>query len=187
MNKLAEQYGYSGQVDADGWPADKRHPANAGFRSFGYSIPDNLKPSRVPVVIVCGPPASGKSTWVKRNAARGDTIIDLDESRVAVGGRAWDSDGEVLQRALAHRNELLHSLADKKSGRAFVIIGAPTINERVAWRRALGQVERVVVLDVPAETCIARLNRDPARAHARLELARAARRWHKLKTGTDYY
>lgn len=37
------------------------------------------------VIIVCGAPASGKTTYVKNNMTIGDLVIDLDAIRCAIG------------------------------------------------------------------------------------------------------
>jgi 5-methylcytosine-specific restriction enzyme A len=178
-----ERRGFDPTLDADGWPVDPQHPANRPriepSQRFGFSIPHGLKPSGIPCWLICGPPASGKSTWVAKHAKPGDAVISLDECKLAVGGRMWDTDVEVRLRALRYRDKLLRTLAQRRHGEAFVVVGAPTLAERNAWARALGVTEdHVVVLTTPAEVCIERLNRDPDRAHAAADLVIGVRRWH---------
>jgi hypothetical protein len=194
-----EQIGYSKDIGLDGWPIDANHPANRPSPKLQYSIPYGLRPSAIPVTLVCGPPAAGKSTWVKARAKCFDTVIDLDECKLAVGGKAWDGDKGIIKKALRHRDQLLHALHHKHAhrGRAYVIVGAPTMAERVAWMKALGiphtpSVEgsgvtpspsphgEVVVLNVPAETCIARLKADPERREVVQRQVLAVLEWHRL-------
>jgi 5-methylcytosine-specific restriction enzyme A len=183
--KFIEARGYSRDVNPDtGWPTDPQHPANLprhAFRRFGFGIPHNLRPAAIPVTLVCGPPAAGKTTWVNAHKRPGDTVISLDECKARVGGRMWDTDRRILRRALAFRDALLRSLATQAQGRAFVVVGAPTREERDAWCAALGiESDSVVVLDTPADVCIERLYADPARAHAAAELVNGVKRWHHL-------
>jgi len=182
--KFIESRGYDRAVGPDGWPLDPNHPANLPrdvFRRFGFSIPHNLRASAIPVFLVCGPPASGKTTWVNTRKAFGDTVISLDDCKIAVGGRAWDTDRRIFRRAMAYRDSMLRMLALKTQGRAFVVIGGPTQAERDAWCKALGvESDNVVVLDTPADECIRRLGADPARALARADLENGVKRWHFL-------
>lgn len=184
--KFIESRGYAKDVDPEtGWPKDTQHPANLprkAFRRFGFQIPHNLQPSAVPVILVCGPPAAGKTTWVNANKRPGDTVISLDECKVRVGGRMWDTDRSIWRRALAYRDTMLRALARQTRGRAFVVVGAPTHGEREAWCAALGiEDERsVIIMATDAETCIIRLRSDPARAHAVPDLINGVQRWHYL-------
>jgi predicted kinase len=181
--KFVEARGYTREIDPEtGWPKDERHPANLPrdiFRRWGYSIPHNIRKSNVPVTLVCGPPAAGKTTWVNAHKRPGDTVISLDECKARVGGRMWDTDRRILRRALAFRDAMLRSLAVQAKGRAYVVVGAPTEAERKAWCEALGvEPEHVVIMATSAEVCIERLQRDPERAHAAADLTNGVKRWH---------
>lgn len=155
-------------IGADGWPV--------GPKRFGYSIPDGVEPSSIPVTLVCGPPASGKSTWIKSVATEGDLVIDFDVYRKAVGGRKWDTDKSVIRRAFEMRDKDIHSLSGRKAGRCFLIVTAPTPEERLAWQRALGMVD-VKVIRTPAAECIARIDADPDRFEAADAQKRAVLDW----------
>jgi 5-methylcytosine-specific restriction protein A len=151
-------------------------------RHGALSVPEGARPSAIPVTLVCGPPASGKSAWVRAHAKPGDVVIDLDDCKVMVGGRRWDPDVKVRAQALRLRDRMLLELAERTAGRAFIIVGAPTADERQAWCQAFGiQPDDVVVLKLPAETCIARITADPQRAHAAEELIAAVYRWHQAQ------
>jgi 5-methylcytosine-specific restriction protein A len=183
--KFFEARGYARDVDPiTGWPTDSAHPANMPrdlFRRFGFGIPHNLRRSAIPVTLVCGPPAAGKSTWVKAHKHSGDTVISLDDCKLRVGGRKWDTDRKIRLRAVAYRDTMLRSLATATTGHAFVVVGAPTQAERKAWCQALGvEPANVIVIDTPADVCIARLQGDPDRALAALDLTNGVQRWHYL-------
>lgn len=156
-----------GAVDADGYRIAARQP---------YSIPDGVKPSGIPVVLVSGPPASGKSTYVNAHAKDGDTVIDFDECRKKVGGRKWDARKHIFTAAYKLRDALIHSLADKTSGTAYLIVTAPSQAERIAWTEALGDVTHVVIR-TPAGECIERIKADPDRAEAAESQIQAVHNW----------
>lgn len=143
----------------------------------GWSIPTGLRASAIPVVLVCGPPAAGKTRYVQERARPGDVVVDLDRSLEAVGGRAWERDAAKVKAAFQLRDEALRSLCGKASGTAWVIVMAPSRAERLAWCGALGARSSVVVLDVAAETCKARIEADPGRRHARDAMRAAVDRW----------
>ena len=89
------------------------------------------------VRLVCGPPASGKSTFVKQHAGPDDIVIDLDliagEYGLGRDRRAGD-----LERILLDRNRRLAALAFAQPTRiAWVIVAAPGHSQREWWREAL--------------------------------------------------
>src|SRR5262245_16942051 len=67
--KTAQELGYGAGVGVDGWPIIER-------RRFGFSIPNDVKVSGIPVHLVCGAPGSGKTTFVRERAKPGDIVID---------------------------------------------------------------------------------------------------------------
>jgi len=82
-------------------------------------------------VVVSGPPGSGKSTWVRARARRGDLVWDLDAVASVIGGPPL-SDARrsrlsplVLRAALAMREALLgvvEAARDLGDAYAFVIV-----------------------------------------------------------------
>lgn len=155
---------------SDGW----------GDRSqtrYGYTIPHGVNTSAIPVVLVCGPPASGKTTYIANHAQPGDMVIDFDAYLHRIGGQSWDTDKAKVKLAFALRNADIRSLEYRTSGTAWIIKGAPTAQEHEAWRQALGPKLTVVMLDVPATTCIARVEADTSRSHASEAMRRVIGEW----------
>jgi 5-methylcytosine-specific restriction endonuclease McrA len=77
------------------------------------SHPEWFKPSLIPLTIVCGPPASGKSSYVAARAQQGDLIIDLDVIASTIAGtdlHNWDRD-RYLNEALYRRNDIIGGLS----------------------------------------------------------------------------
>lgn len=181
LKKSEERLGYSDVIGPDGYPISQDHPFFAGPRKvWGYSIPHGLKPSGVPVTLVCGPPASGKSTYVADHAAPGDVVIDFDLIRKKVGGTKWDQDMSVRRRAFAYRDRILRTLKDRRSGHCWLIVTAPSCKERDAWCAALGNTI-VVVMDTPENVCIERIDADPERHASANGMKRAVREWFKAQ------
>lgn len=122
----------------------------------------SMEPFRVPTTLVCGPPGSGKTTYVSDRAERGDLIIDMDKLFVAISGQpVYDKPEALLPFALRARNAAEDRLTlDSEVRHAWVIKGAPekAQREEMAKRGA-----DVVVLAVPAEECLERIANDPER------------------------
>ena len=89
-----------------------------------FSVPHGLKPSAIPVFLVCGPPGSGKSTLIRAESRADDVVIDFDIYLKSVGGVKWDTDQAKVRQAFALRNAALHDLATRRSGRAWLIATA---------------------------------------------------------------
>lgn len=167
----------------DTWSRRKPAYDEAGFpvwddhtRRWGYSIPDNVKPSGIPVMLVSGPPAAGKSTYIEANAKPGDTVIDFDLICEAIGGRKWEARPEIISKAFKMRDGAIHSLHRKTQGTCYLIVTAPTDAERRAWKQALGNVT-LHLLRTPQDVCIARIKADPNRADAAERQIQAVKDW----------
>lgn len=59
-----EALGYEPGSDNKGRPVDTAHPWNRPNQRPAFSIPFRVEPSAIPVMLVCGPPGAGKTTWV---------------------------------------------------------------------------------------------------------------------------
>ncbi len=141
-------------------------------QAFGKIMwrPDWLKPSLVPLTIVCGPPASGKTTWISQHATAADLVIDLDVIASTMSGETlhgW-SPSRWLRPTIRRRNEMLGDLgrhADRWP-RAWFIVGEPRPEHRQWWRDHL-KPERIVVLETSADACLARVRADMDRPQDR--------------------
>ena len=146
---------------------DKHTLSQTGSVQGGWAArPKGLKPSRIPLTIVCGPAGSGKSTYVGKHAGPNDLAIDLDriKARIANGAEHLGVGGDLLKAALRSRNQTLRSLAtERQYERAWLIVGAPKSADRRWWNDKL-RPERIVVLEV-----------DPAECSQRIEASRTGR------------
>lgn len=161
--------------------------------------PEWLKPSALPLTILCGPPCSGKSTYVAEHAEARDTVIDLDTilQRLDPAYRHWSGalDPALFNRAIRVRNAMLGALAQGGPGRAFFIVSAPTHGERAWWYQHLGG--QLMLLEAPMDVLKARaMARGTPRARAGVDAwyAAARERWTpprlklaKVGIGADGY
>lgn len=128
------------------------------------------------VVLVCGPPAAGKSTWVAGQASDGDTVIDFDRLCRDLGSPdRFDHAKDVKDRAHALRAALERQVAGMESGTAWVIRSAADPAQRRSLADALRATETVVIT-TPAEQARARAAADDRPAWT----GRAIDRWWSL-------
>lgn len=135
----------------------------------GSGKPGWLEPSRIPLELVCGPIASGKSWWVRQHAGPRDLVVDMDAIASRIAGlpftHSWDR--RHLDDALRERNALLAALSrDDATSRwpmAWLIVSEPTASGREWWCDRL-EPRRVTVLETPPAICLERVRRDPDRA-----------------------
>jgi len=136
----------------------------SGQPKFASLFPKWLKPSAIPLTIVCGPPASGKSTYAAQHAGPADLVIDLDVIASQLSGEPLHSwDDRWLHPALLKRNDLLGSLSRPTTYRAaWFIVSEPTAARRDWWHRML-KPKAIIVLETPEAQCLANAAKDADR------------------------
>jgi 5-methylcytosine-specific restriction protein A len=141
-------------------------------QAFGRMMwhPDWLRPSTIPLTIVCGAPASGKSYHVDQHRGVHDLVIDLDV--IAAGMAAstlhdWDR-AMYLRPAIRQRNEMLGDIGRPTARwpRAWFIVNEPRAEHRQWWADRM-QPERIVVLETPPAVCMQRVRNDQLRNRER--------------------
>lgn len=125
------------------------------------------------VIIVTGPPGSGKTTYAKQHRQSGDIVIDVDHIAAAL----MLADGipkkydDVLSSAVFIRDRLIDAIANNQLtyGRAFIIT---TENARKIQDRTGGQI---ITIDPGIEETLRRIesdtDRDPDQRMRRRDLA----------------
>ncbi|MFM2059030.1 MAG: hypothetical protein RLY71_3415 [Pseudomonadota bacterium] len=142
-------------------------------------MPKWLPAPAVPVTVVCGPPGSGKSTYVREHAGPNDLVIDVDEIAAELTRKPlYHATREEVMGAIRVRNKRLADLADKNSGidRAWLVVTAGHPDQREFWREKLSAQVHVMTTSKPE--CIARINRDERRpAAAKVRQIDTVYRW----------
>ncbi|WP_143747208.1 AAA family ATPase [Marinibacterium profundimaris] len=160
--------------DSEKQKIERRRPASGR--------PEWMPRPAIPVTLVCGPAASGKSRYVALHAAPDDVVIDLDLIACRLAGHElrhdWDRI-EWLGPALRKRNRMLADLAKARPGReAWLISTAADAAEREFWKRKLGA--REVMLAEPTAVCLERAQRQGGRDMDRTR--RAIEQWWAVFT-----
>lgn len=129
--------------------------------------PSWLRTSLIPVTVVCGPPASGKSTYVDGRKGNSDLVIDLDAIASGLAKTSMHGWGvKWLGPAVRQRNDMISALSKpdaRKHARAWLIVGEPEADKRQWWVDTLGPSTDVVVVETPASQCEARIATNPER------------------------
>lgn len=111
-------------------------------------------------MLVCGPPAAGKTTWVAEHAQPGDRVVDLDEICRRHGSlSSHNHPAMVWERARRTRAAEETLVARMNSGTAWVIRTMPEPGRRDRHAAALDATE-VVVLAADAATAKTRAEHD---------------------------
>lgn len=111
------------------------------------------------VTIVCGPPCSGKTTYVQERANPADMVIDYDDIARQLGSpRTHNHDIKYHARVESIIRQACRAIG-KIEANAWVIRSLPSRDERDALARRLGA--EVVVIDAPDEVLLARAQQRP--------------------------
>lgn len=128
--------------------------------------PEWLPSPVVLVTVVCGPPGSGKSTYVRERAGSNELVLDTDVIAADMFKLPmYHSDMEQMMAAIRYRNKLLAGLAETDCGyvKAWLIVTAGTMAKREFWRKKYGEL---IVMDTPKRVCMERVRNDQRRPPA---------------------
>jgi hypothetical protein len=139
------------------------------------------------ITVIAGPPASGKSTWLRSEARPGDLVLDWDDILAALSGLPVYERPAVLTyyanmatTAVVTALRKAPLLGRPEPEAAWIIRGAPEPERRWRFaspRRVGGLGARIVVLTCPPEICHRRIDADPRRAGIRDEQHTAVDDW----------
>lgn len=110
------------------------------------------------VTVVCGPPCSGKSTWVREQMQRGDLVVDYDDIAQRLGSpRSHNHHPKFYKRVEATIARALDGIRRGRHERAWVI------RSNLARAQALADDlgARLVVIDEPDAVLIERAAKRP--------------------------
>lgn len=110
------------------------------------------------VTLVCGPPCSGKSTWVREHAKPGDLVVDFDEIAHKLGSPSRHDHPPRVRNKVRLIRAMQESTAARHPGDAWIIRTLPDGADRRAVAQRLNA--RTVVLAPPVEDGLARARAD---------------------------
>jgi len=116
------------------------------------------------VFIIWGPPASGKTTYVKEHKGKYDIVVDLDSIMAALCmTEGKDRTEDALPFALEVRELLFSLIAQRKYyfETAWIIAGLPEKKRREELAKRLRA--ELIHIDTPKEVCLARARADDER------------------------
>lgn len=103
--------------------------------------------------VVTGPPASGKSTWIRERAKSGDIVIDYDRLAVALTGEGADghdhSPAVKAVTAKARGAAIGEALTHADRADVYIIHSSPGAATLARYRRLNAEI---VIVDPPART-----------------------------------
>lgn len=156
-----------------------QRPRCSGVVSEGIcSVCGAERRSQTAVTVVCGPPGSGKTTYVQGQRRWGDLVVDFDALMSALsGGLPWyDGPAALLPFVLSARAAVVERLMQSSElQNAWVIAGLPDAREREQLAAQLGA--KVIVLAVPAAECLRRIQKDERRSAALSAWREIVHRW----------
>lgn len=119
----------------------------------------------IPVTIVCGPPGSGKTTYVEKHKSWGDLVIDVDALFVALsGGLGWyEHPVALLPFVMEARDAVIARLArTHEVSKAWILTAEGDMNKVRALAKRIGGAE-ILPIEVGAAECLRRISLDDRR------------------------
>lgn len=148
-------------------------------------IHEQMDKSDKQVHLVCGPPASGKSSFVKKNMRPGDLVLDVDLLWQALSRQPpYKKPRELLDPVLRTRDFLLDYIAETPDlGRVWVVAGAPEAEAREKLKQKLGAETTLLLCD--EETSRQRIRASDTRTDTQRHLDNLADWWERFEVSDE--
>lgn len=134
------------------------------------------------LTVVIGPPAAGKTTWVRERAGPRDIVIDYDVLAVALAGTGAHTHRhpQTLKQVAwaARRAALREALKHTATTNVYVVHTHPAPHDMAAYRR---EGATIVILDPGRDVVTRRCRTERTRGHLS-----AVGRWYAAKERGDF-
>ena len=142
------------------------------------------------VVIVCGPPGSGKTTWVSKRMRETDVVVDLDLLGTAITMKPPHRRPAALLSMLIRMRERLitDALQLHRSGKIYnvwIVTGAPKAIERERLQQRCGEDSQVIVFEISPNDCIKHIQDDESRGDIAVWKPLVRKWWDTYEPGGD--
>lgn len=134
--------------DAQGWPIWGDEPSDGWPNVWGAPLTERIP--NAGAIIVCGPPASGKTTWARECDG---IVYDLDDIAKDMGLPRYGRTLDQAEAALTERRRRLRQHDPRD--RLVLVVTAPKSAERERWASALDGT--VHVMPTSPEECAKRI------------------------------
>jgi predicted kinase len=136
----------------------------------GMRFDDNGQLIKAGIYIVYGPPASGKTTYIKEHMTYGDLVIDLDTIKQAISYCDKTSAPDNLWIVANAVRQYMYGIVERgeyDSDNVWIAAGLPIRKQR----EELAKRMKAELIYVPAkkEVCIARANKDETRKNKAMQ------------------
>lgn len=184
MNLIHE--GHISKVVEVNMPKRLAHPCDRpGCRELTYEKHCERHKQLPIVTVICGPPGSGKTTYVRNHSKYGDLIFDLDWVWQSLSGLPYLEKPDPLTPFIFTVRDAVYARLTEESEleRAWIIAGAPTAREREQLSDRFNA--KIVLLRVPIDVCLDRIENDEKRPGSADIIKPWIERWWRSYTPRD--
>lgn len=151
----------------------------------GYKFDKNGEMVPIDVYIVWGSPASGKTTYVRKNMKNGDLVVDLDliKQSLSLEGKTKAPDN-LVNIALNVREHIYKLIETRKinSNDVWVVAGLPNAEERKNLKKRLNA--KLIFIEATKQQCIDRAMNDSERQDKEKQI-KIINKWFNIYYGDD--
>ena len=133
------------------------------------------------VVVVHGPPASGKTSYVMKNKGENDVMFDFDRVMSALSGLPpHEKNNNLISYCMDIRTGIINkAMRTGRIDKTWII--ATNVDEEMKGRLSDVPV-KYIHMDTPKEECLKRIEEDPERQCVADELRKAVERYFEERT-----
>lgn len=137
------------------------HSKKTMLEQQGIDRFEGLIPRSARLIVVCGPPGSGKSDYVRSHTSAGDVVVDPEIiSRQLFGLSHYELDDEQTADLQRERMDRISSLSGSRSKTCWIVLPCPSFRERKLWR---DKGASVIVMEASKAECRERIMADQAK------------------------